>query len=363
MEVAPAAAPVRPPRIPLASILPKATGPVEAVPQLSLPRTELEPQTPTKAKKRPPCLGNLDMEEPACAAAAQTFQIGTPRKDSENSIDVSSPQDQMKNSDRHYIGTPRAEAILSAFLSFDDDVVSTCGDVDREGPPLDFDKAFAAFKETQQSKADSGAQKAQCGTATPDDDCDSSGSTSVGTSDNDRNPAAACENRDMDDTDSDEEDVDEDDRSEYYESDFETESSEEEYDSEDEEEDEQEEGKKDQDYSLTNMQGSESKAENGRPPPLGSDFFQGVQKVRGQSRGAQARSSSRAQKNAERSCSRPQKMREHSSSRPQKMRDRSSSRPQKANRSSSRAGAPRAHSRGCVQRIKTLDQVLDSLSR
>lgn len=91
-------------------------------------------------------MGGGDTSEPT------SFSMATPRGS------------RTEDSSRHYIGTPRASAILSAFLDFGDvDDVETKD----EAPPLDFDEAFAAFEERQRhsQKASYGGQGDECGSS------------------------------------------------------------------------------------------------------------------------------------------------------------------------------------------------------
>merc|ERR1719440_740526 len=77
----------------------------------------------TRPKARPPKL-SLSPEEGS--REVQSFCMSTPRKSASEQA-------------RHYIGTPRADSILSAFMDFDD------GDAEDDGPPLDFDEAMAVL--------------------------------------------------------------------------------------------------------------------------------------------------------------------------------------------------------------------------
>eukprot|EP00446_Apocalathium_sp_SHHI-4_P000422 CAMPEP_0177184790 /NCGR_PEP_ID=MMETSP0367-20130122/17750_1 /TAXON_ID=447022 ORGANISM="Scrippsiella hangoei-like, Strain SHHI-4" /NCGR_SAMPLE_ID=MMETSP0367 /ASSEMBLY_ACC=CAM_ASM_000362 /LENGTH=295 /DNA_ID=CAMNT_0018631939 /DNA_START=76 /DNA_END=963 /DNA_ORIENTATION=+ len=122
-----------------------------ALPLLSLPgRLPLPGRPPLlggsekKSKARPP---RLAVPGPA-AAGPQTFAMSTPR------------QDQVKTC-KHYIGSPRADSILSAFLDFNDSDVHA-----DDGPPLDFDDAMAELAARAAAKGEG-----------PTDECDSSGST------------------------------------------------------------------------------------------------------------------------------------------------------------------------------------------
>mmetsp|Transcript_609 Transcript_609/g.1414 ORF Transcript_609/g.1414 Transcript_609/m.1414 type:complete len:334 (+) Transcript_609:84-1085(+) len=232
MELAGVAQPsivARPPRLPLAGLPFGSKGPVRAI---ALPRPDDVidgPATTAAKKRRPPVLGP---EEPE-AGQPQSFCLSTPRG-------IAASDD----SGRHYIGSPRASSILSAFLDFGD---TNSEDEEDEGGPqvdglLDFDGAMAALEAAAaQGVADSNSQGAGCGAlaavaCAEVDECDCSGSTRCG-SDHEGSPAAAksssseggdcCGARREADDDNDEEDEEE--GSDYsYDSDFEAESSEEE---------------------------------------------------------------------------------------------------------------------------------------
>mmetsp|Transcript_108136 Transcript_108136/g.214771 ORF Transcript_108136/g.214771 Transcript_108136/m.214771 type:complete len:339 (-) Transcript_108136:252-1268(-) len=158
--------------------------------------------------------------------SVENFNMATPRK----------AKGDASRASRHYIGSPRAEAILSAFLDFDDQDVAAA-----EGPPLDFDEAMAALEEkaqpstrgrtadeepefTKSCRGPSGRRSGGCKVLVKGeglnaaDECDSSGSTMC----TEGSPGAACYNSDNSDTE-DQEDSEEE-REEDYESDFETDS-------------------------------------------------------------------------------------------------------------------------------------------
>jgi len=175
---------------------------------------------------------------------------------------VATPQGGITETGRHYIGTPKADSILSAFLHFDD--VDVAGH--QEGPPLDFDEAMAALTVNDESKCGMDGDDC-CGP--PMDECDTSGRTRCGVNDYDRTPTTRA-GSDVDDHEEDDgEEYDED-----YESDFESESEGSEYGD---------------DGEGTAAEGKNDVAGNG---DAASPFF-GQSSRRGCSRGALARSSSR----------------------------------------------------------------------
>mmetsp|Transcript_81633 Transcript_81633/g.141902 ORF Transcript_81633/g.141902 Transcript_81633/m.141902 type:complete len:225 (+) Transcript_81633:62-736(+) len=98
---------------------------------------------------------------------------------------------------KHYIGTPRAAAILSAFMDFGD----TEGD--GEGPPLDFDDAMEALQAKQSPEAATSKMSA------PADDGDSTRST-IASLDNSDDMHLANSADDQDDCDSEEEEYEDD---------------------------------------------------------------------------------------------------------------------------------------------------------
>lgn len=225
MELAGVAQPsivARPPRLPLAGLPFGSTGPVRALP---LPSVAIGGPAATEAKKRrPPNLGSVE----ANSGEPQSFCLSTPRG-------LAASDD----SGRHYIGSPRASSILSAFLDFG---APDSEDEEEEGPPqvdglLDFDGAMAALEaaaaQSSGKGADCGALAAVAGAEV--DECDCSGSTRC-SSESEGSPAATKNSsndagdfcgaeREADD----DEEEDEEEGSDYsYESDFEAESSEEE---------------------------------------------------------------------------------------------------------------------------------------
>eukprot|EP00930_Biecheleria_cincta_P089131 TRINITY_DN78399_c0_g1_i1.p1 TRINITY_DN78399_c0_g1~~TRINITY_DN78399_c0_g1_i1.p1 ORF type:complete len:308 (-),score=53.47 TRINITY_DN78399_c0_g1_i1:52-930(-) len=170
------------------------------------------------AKRRPPPVLGLGCE----ADGPQSFSMCTPR---------GGPDDTT----RHYIGTPRADSILSAFMDFGD----VCGGED-QGPPLDFDDAFEAFqkheKALEASKVADGVKaKADAGSASPGPLESSGASTRCSLSDDDECGGKSDEDmpEEADLAKQDEEASDYESDEEFYESDFEDYESE--YESDEEE--------------------------------------------------------------------------------------------------------------------------------
>eukprot|EP00928_Gymnodinium_smaydae_P081024 TRINITY_DN64604_c0_g1_i1.p1 TRINITY_DN64604_c0_g1~~TRINITY_DN64604_c0_g1_i1.p1 ORF type:complete len:276 (+),score=64.60 TRINITY_DN64604_c0_g1_i1:94-921(+) len=162
------------------------------------------PPRPPMSLKVPKAMPLL-MVDTDCAGIEEptTFSMATPRG-------------QAGESSRHFIGTPRAGAILSAFLDFDD------ADVATDALPLDFDEAMAALQLQENEK------HAMAEGRNGDDSCRAStalgheGSTEFGSGDalSDNDDVAGASEEEDDETDSEEE----------YEDDFEDESSDEEED-------------------------------------------------------------------------------------------------------------------------------------
>jgi len=134
-----------------------------------MPKTSLpaEPSMPPRLpKRRPPALGAVVTADPS--NEPQSFSMATPTS-----------QAATNANSRHYIGTPRADSILSAFLDFDEP--EKCED----GPPLDFDDAMAALEAQRacqvgiSASEDDAVAAVKCSThvADAEDECDSSGST------------------------------------------------------------------------------------------------------------------------------------------------------------------------------------------
>jgi len=220
---------------------------------------------------------------------------------------MATPRQDTSETSRHYIGTPRAGSILSAFLDFDDT------EVDTVGPPLDFDQAMAEFEANAAAGQKLPGFDGSCGAMAPADECDdSSGSTMYNVSDAERSPGAADASDSELDSEDGEDDVEE--REESYESDFET-------DTESEEEEEE--------------------AAGAKTPSVAGDVPPCATRRRTASRGAVgSRAGSRTRGAAARSGSRSKGTRE----------------PSAAGRRS------RADSRGAVQRLRSLDRVLTLLS-
>lgn len=174
--------PYRPPRLPISAV------------------ALAEPST-VRSKRQPPALSLAGQQS---ATETQSFSMSTPRN--------SAKMDQS----RHYIGTPRAESILSAFLDFDD------AELEDAGPPLDFDDAMAALEAQSKLSADSN----ECGSALLRDECDCSESTQCSSNSAVDNGSSGCIEADND--------TDQEEDEEEYEDDFESDSeySDEEVDSE-----------------------------------------------------------------------------------------------------------------------------------
>jgi len=161
------------------------------------------PLPPGAGRKRPPPIApslSLDLTKEAFGEEVQSFCMATPK-----GLDVTS---------RHFIGTPTAGSIMTAFLGMDD-AAADDEDGGADCPPLDFEEAMrrlesqTACADCEDAKADSSGRSTQCTS-----DCD--------------DPAlqSDCSSSECSD--------DLEDREECYESDFET-------DTESEEEDEEEE--------------------------------------------------------------------------------------------------------------------------
>lgn len=156
-------------------------------------------------KRRLPSMLGLACE----AEGPQSFSMSTPR---------GGPDDTTK----HYIGTPRADSILSAFMDFGD----VCGE--DQGPPLDFDDAFEAFQKRENAfeaskVADGVKAKVDAGSASPGPIGSSGASTRCSLSDDDECCGKSDEDmpEDADLAKQDEEASDYESDEEFYESDFE----------------------------------------------------------------------------------------------------------------------------------------------
>lgn len=148
---------------------------------------------------RPPSLG----AGPSCkiAPSAKIVPALPPRMPTGTMVQTFS---MVEDTSKHYIGTPRAAAILSAFMDFSDI------EGDSDGPPLDFDDAMDALQAKQASEAATSKMSA------PADDGESTKSTSASLDNNDDMHLvnSADDQDDQDDCDSEEE----------YEDDFESDS-------------------------------------------------------------------------------------------------------------------------------------------
>jgi len=273
----------------------------------------------------------------------ENFSMATPRKAKADSSHAS----------RHYIGSPRAEAILSAFLDFDDQDVTAA-----EGPPLDFDEAMAALEERAQPSSrgrtvgeEPEATKSRRG-VNVGDECDSSGSTMC----TDRSPGAACYN--SDDSDEDEEEDSEEEREEDYESDFETDSGSE-YETDEDDE------CIDVEAAATTEQAEATRqvslADYGRDlpqiPPLRNKGSRAGSRANSRTGGRHgSRASSRTGGHRDRQSSRVRGERESSAA---GQRDHAGVR---SDSTTGRRKGRRNESRGAVQRLASLDRVLTQLT-
>lgn len=277
-------------------------------PRLPLGRRELE----LPKRRPPPVLGSGCEDE-----GPQSFSMCTPR---------GGPDDTT----RHYIGTPRADSILSAFMDFGD----ACGGED-QGPPLDFDDAFEAFQKREKAEASKAADgvkaKVDAGGASPGPLGSSGASTRCSLSDDDECAKSDEDMRDLakqDEEDDEASDYDSDE--EYYESDFED------YES---------------DYS------DEEDLEPSDPAAASDTQGRAASRTRSSSRaGRRCRSSSRG--GLPRDESRPRR------------RDRSESRPrghdaaaQRRERSGSRTGRRRDTAQGGAQRDRSLDRLRKAMAQ
>jgi len=262
--------------------------------------------------------------------SVKNFNMATPRKGKGDASTAS----------RHYIGSPRAEAILSAFLDFDEqDVLAP------EGPPLDFDEAMAALQEQAQPSSrgrtvceEPESTKSRRGVNAADE-YDSSGSTMC----TDRSPGAACYNSDDSDAD-DLEDLEEE-REEDYESDFETDSGSE-YET-------------DEDCNLFCSKAEATRqallADYGRDlpqiPPLRSKGSRAGSRANSRAGGRPgSRAGSRTAGHGDRQSSRVRGDREGSAA------------GVRADSTTGRCKARRSESRGAVHRLASLDRVLTELT-
>lgn len=263
--------PMRPPRLLLSKAM-DATTVAREVPRLP------------KQKKRPTPLAN-DQNQVVADGEPQTFSMSTPRGSDGPS--------------RHYMGTPRASAIMSAFLDFGD-----C-DADEEGPPLDFDVAMAAL-EAKVAEPEAEVE----GKSVQQDGLERSQSGSTGCSQMSQHSEEASDESDSDD---------EDDRSEHYESDFET------------------------DTESSDEEDSDAEEDTKEAPAVSVDDATWIESSqrRNPSLGARARSSSRAGGG-------------RASSRCRQPRDRSQSR-------CGGPRPPRAPSTGKVQRLRSLERVISDI--
>lgn len=346
------AVPPRPPRLPLSSMPAKNVGPSV---RAALPRPGTSSGSTCTAKRPPPA--PLE-EEPV-----ESFSMATPRKEVSDT-----------STSRHYIGTPRAAAILSAFLDFDDqDAAAT------DGPPLDFDEAMAALavrpphERIASPVGISGGCSGSLAAAAARDECDSSGSTRCTSSDADHSPGLV---ENVDDSEEEEENG-EGDREEDYESDFET-------DTESEYESEEEEEEQDAEQGIAEASeagGDRAPAAAAAPraqalvlaeiPPFkgrrsgscaGSHPRSHAGSRAGSCAGSRAGSCAGSRPKGDRECSAAgRRIREGSAA---GRRTREGSAAGRRNREGSAAGRRRRrdHSEGAVQRLRSLDRVLTMLT-